>query len=279
MKGIYIAIMGNLIGGGQLRLLCLHGYSTSEEVMEMQMNVFEPSFADFLSDLVTLRFVNAPFRMEPDEVTADIANAFGPMSDDRTYYRWWHDHQVGLLDREYPHDGMEESVAMLAKIWNEEGPFDGIIGFSQGAALASVIAMGVKMQDPRFAEFSGLRVLVSMSGWAVKGGPYAELFKSSAQSCAELPESPLPALAAYFSAGGLGKDRGRRNSEELLKIFAARKSSQEGDAGKDVVLQEWHAGGHLISRPTEQLRNLLLDVKAVKDAQVAKDSTRQCSRS
>eukprot|EP00752_Nemacystus_decipiens_P004365 g3989.t1 len=34
--------------------------------------------------------------------------------------------------------GVEESLAFLRKVWDEQGPFDGLLGFSQGAAMASI---------------------------------------------------------------------------------------------------------------------------------------------
>lgn len=34
--------------------------------------------------------------------------------------------------------GVEESLEYLRKVWEEQGPFDGLLGFSQGAAMASV---------------------------------------------------------------------------------------------------------------------------------------------
>ncbi|CAM9936307.1 unnamed protein product, partial [Choristocarpus tenellus] len=34
--------------------------------------------------------------------------------------------------------GLEESLSLLASVWDRQGPFDGLMGFSQGAAMASV---------------------------------------------------------------------------------------------------------------------------------------------
>ena len=38
------------------------------------------------------------------------------------------------------HTGAEESLALIEQIWQDSGPFDGIMGFSQGAMLAAVVA-------------------------------------------------------------------------------------------------------------------------------------------
>ncbi|CAM9271014.1 unnamed protein product [Ectocarpus sp. 12 AP-2014] len=34
--------------------------------------------------------------------------------------------------------GLEDSLAFLRQVWDEQGPFDGLLGFSQGAAMASI---------------------------------------------------------------------------------------------------------------------------------------------
>lgn len=37
-----------------------------------------------------------------------------------------------------PPQGLEESLAFLRQVWDEQGPFDGLLGFSQGATMASI---------------------------------------------------------------------------------------------------------------------------------------------
>lgn len=43
-----------------------------------------------------------------------------------------------MLYSRIPLQGVEESLAFLRKVWDERGPFDGLLGFSQGAAMASL---------------------------------------------------------------------------------------------------------------------------------------------
>lgn len=49
---------------------------------------------------------------------------------------WWRASDDGKV-----YTGLEESVEMLAKIWAEQGPFDGVAGFSQGGGVASWMAV------------------------------------------------------------------------------------------------------------------------------------------
>merc|ERR1712008_318231 len=150
-------------------------------------------------------------------------------------------------DRIYPHEGMDSSIKRLARHWTDAGPFDGIVGFSQGAAVGAAIAMGVLKGDGRFDAFaSTMRVLVAFSGWAVKGGAYAELFTT--------PSSHVPRpLSIYISAGAHRKDGGRRKSEELIELFMSAKVPAQ-------VTCDWHDGAHIIPRPTPKLQQLLTKV-------------------
>ena len=45
--------------------------------------------------------------------------------------------RVRWMDPTAP-QGLEESLAFLRRVWDEQGPFDGLLGFSQGAAMASI---------------------------------------------------------------------------------------------------------------------------------------------
>lgn len=38
------------------------------------------------------------------------------------------------------HTGADKSLELIETIWADSGPFDGIMGFSQGAMLAGVVA-------------------------------------------------------------------------------------------------------------------------------------------
>ncbi|NXT16996.1 OVCA2 Esterase, partial [Prunella fulvescens] len=46
--------------------------------------------------------------------------------------------------------GLEESLSAVAAALAEHGPFDGLLGFSQGAALAAMVCALRARGDPRF---------------------------------------------------------------------------------------------------------------------------------
>lgn len=47
--------------------------------------------------------------------------------------------------------GFQESLELIKRTIKEEGPFDGIMGFSQGAALSAIICMTEIAQNFKFA--------------------------------------------------------------------------------------------------------------------------------
>lgn len=84
-------------------------------------------------------------------------------------YGWWFntkDHTFKATEPSSLSVGFEDSVALIEKTFNDLGPFDGILGFSQGAAFASILcAMQQKkciviityitvFLDPRFHSLS-----------------------------------------------------------------------------------------------------------------------------
>jgi len=101
------------------RVLCLHGWRTSGDIMKNQMAAFR-SHIDM--DYV---YLDAPFRAtgEPD---AGIAT-FYP---NRDYFEWY-------LKDETAAEGKRKSLEYILSVLLKQGPFDGIIGFSQGAGMAT----------------------------------------------------------------------------------------------------------------------------------------------
>lgn len=65
--------------------------------------------------------------------------------------------------------GLEETIEYIDDVFQQEGPFDGIIGFSQGATLASLIASLVSNKSPRVTNVAkSLRFCVMISGFCVR---------------------------------------------------------------------------------------------------------------
>jgi predicted esterase len=109
----------------RLKILCLHGYNGTADVLRQQMQPLSSG----LSELADFTYVTAPSRSVGD---------FG----------WWHAVGIGQNAQQGP--GVFASGAIQYKGWNrtqdwmigvfqQQGPFDGVFGFSQGAALTGLL--------------------------------------------------------------------------------------------------------------------------------------------
>lgn len=57
-------------------------------------------------------------------------------------YGWWFNTEDHVFKACIPSDlsvGFEDSISLIDKTFQEYGPFDGILGFSQGAAFVTIL--------------------------------------------------------------------------------------------------------------------------------------------
>ncbi|KAK3046349.1 hypothetical protein LTR09_012165 [Extremus antarcticus] len=98
-----------------MRILCLHGYGTSGDIMKLQLDAFIRQ-ADASYEFVFLG----------GEFECPKAKGIGNLYDGPTFC---------FMESVRPHD-VRNALDYLEHFVVEEGPFDGLIGFSQGASLA-----------------------------------------------------------------------------------------------------------------------------------------------
>ena len=116
------------------KVLCLHGWRTNGEILSMQMASLQ---ANTTMDCV---FIDAPFpgRGDPDKGIA----LFYP---DRPYYEWFYrakqddanDSSASNLKASDIYENLEESIKFLKNHIESNGPYDGLLGFSQGASMVT----------------------------------------------------------------------------------------------------------------------------------------------
>jgi len=73
-----------------------------------------------------------------DNTTTSKSEDGEPAVDTGPHLAWWHTVTDWLTTPVYP--GVEESIAVIDKFIKENGPFDGLLGFSQGAVMAAVLS-------------------------------------------------------------------------------------------------------------------------------------------
>ncbi|ORX57405.1 hypothetical protein DM01DRAFT_1334031 [Hesseltinella vesiculosa] len=95
---------------------------------------------DKIADLV---YITAPhLSLHPDHTSEALREAAADPTapEELKPFGWW------LPSDGEQFEGLDESMTLLKKVLIEQGPFDGVFGFSQGAALASMLTA---MMDDR----------------------------------------------------------------------------------------------------------------------------------
>jgi len=122
----------------KMKILCLHGKGTNSEIFEMQTE----NFRQLLPSNYQYTFIDGEYEAAP---APGIDNVFpGP------YRRYLPDNSV---------ESTAEQHGFISEIIAEEGPFDGVLAFSQGASLIASILLHHEIEKPlsrppfRFAVF------------------------------------------------------------------------------------------------------------------------------
>ncbi|VVA92527.1 unnamed protein product [Arabis nemorensis] len=147
------------------RFLCLHGFRTSGEIMKTQLHKWPQSVLDRL-DLV---FLDAPF---PCQGKSDVDGIFDP-----PYYEWF---QFNKEFTEY--ENFENCLEYLEDRMIKLGPFDGLIGFSQGAILSGGLP-GLQATGKALQRVAKIKFLIIIGGAKFKSTSVAEnAYSSSLQT-------------------------------------------------------------------------------------------------
>ncbi|CAM6119132.1 unnamed protein product [Calypogeia fissa] len=106
----------------KLRILCLHGFRTSGKIMAQQLALAK--WTPLIGDIAELEFVDAPW---PASGASLVEKQFeGP------YFEWFQS------SKDYKEiSGLDKATNHYSDYVSLHGPFDGLLGFSQGAVLAA----------------------------------------------------------------------------------------------------------------------------------------------
>ncbi|GAU21742.1 hypothetical protein TSUD_328670 [Trifolium subterraneum] len=130
----------------KMKILCLHGFRTSGGFIKKQISKWDPSiFSQF-----HLEFPNGKF---PAGGKSDIEGIFPP-----PYFEWFQ------FDKDFTeYTNLDECISYLTEYIIANGPFDGFLGFSQGATLSALL-IGYQAQGKLLKEHPPIKFLVSISG-------------------------------------------------------------------------------------------------------------------
>lgn len=98
------------------------------------------------------------------------ARAAGPCSPEEQPRGWWFSEEeadvFSALEESTVCRGLQEALETVARALDTLGPFDGLLGFSQGAALAAYVCALGQAGDPRFPL---PRFIILVSGFCPRG--------------------------------------------------------------------------------------------------------------
>lgn len=125
-----------------MRVLCLHGYRRNGWIMNRQL------------------------RPLVGGLDAEFVASDGPALESGEN-GWWN----GDVPDGQPYRGWDRTREWLVSTFQERGPFDGVLGFSQGAALTGLLP-GLASEDARICA----RFVVLMSGFRSEATEHKALF-------------------------------------------------------------------------------------------------------
>ncbi len=140
-----------------------------------------------LSDVADFHFINGPHLVQPISGLGGLDSPEGHDTvDENTPIEeqpraWW------LAKDDGSYEGWEETVSLLNKSFEELGPLDGIMGFSQGACLAGLLASA--FEDPKRMpglqlrqDQKPLRFAIAISGFRSREPRHTQLFAQKIQT-------------------------------------------------------------------------------------------------
>ncbi|PLB39257.1 alpha/beta hydrolase [Aspergillus candidus] len=234
-----------------LKLLLLHGYTQSGPLFHIKSRALIKHITKaFPLHEVSAIYPTGPFQLSPSDIPGFDPSQPPDPDDVPSIFAWYR--RADAADPPL-YVGLEAGLEAVAKTIREEGPFDGVVGFSQGAAMAGMVAAlldgddsarrdafgkfatsPAAMEYPRaFADESlrkiqpPLKFAVCYSGFRAPGPRYRGFYED--------PPIRTPVLHVLGSLDTV-VDEGR--SRSLIEACV-------GDPEKEGNVV-WHPGGHFV---------------------------------
>lgn len=207
----------------KLRILALHGYRQSDVIFSAKLGSLRKGF----KKEIDFTFVRAPHKVPPE-------NDAGQEDTDENGYGWWFNTEDHVFKAVVPSDlcvGFDDSVAVIEKAFTEQGPFDGILGFSQGAAFVSILC-AMKKKKILQIEFD---FAIIISGFNSLCAPHAKYYDE---------EIDIPSLHVYGE------------SDQVIPTVMAEQISRLFPNKKEVR----HKGGHYVPSKKDIYKDFVMEM-------------------
>nr|XP_043623950.1 esterase OVCA2-like isoform X2 [Erigeron canadensis] len=188
------------------RFLCLHGHLSSATILEQQLKVWPES----VTSKMEFVYVNGSVPLDYDDGTS-VDQYFG-----------WFDFDKVTMDQ---YEIIDEGIAYIEDRMIELGPFDGLLGFSEGALISASLP-GLQQQGLCLKKVEKIEHVIVISGG---GYPVPELTE---------PALPFPINIPSLHIFG-ETDIARRHAPELVDAYV-----------DPLVL--YHHGGHEVPKLDEE---------------------------
>ncbi|CCU99871.1 unnamed protein product [Malassezia sympodialis ATCC 42132] len=164
--------------GKKLRVLLLHGYAMNQFSFRKRLMALQKE----CKDIAEFVFANGPHHVQafPNAANPDPPP---PSPDDpleKQPRAWW-------MSREEGYVGWESAIQSLAQLSREQGPFDGVLGFSQGGTAAAVVAASIEHpellpENLEAIQTTPLKFMISVSGFRPNDSAFDPLFSVPLQT-------------------------------------------------------------------------------------------------
>ena len=132
-----------------LRILCLHGFTQNPTLFSAKTAALRKALTKHFSPArgydIHFFYLPGPHRIIPADIPGCVPDVSGTGDEQPETLGWWigKGSEGGMGSEakgEHIYEGVEQSMDVIADCIRDEGPFDGVIGFSQGAAAAAMTA-------------------------------------------------------------------------------------------------------------------------------------------
>ncbi|KAG1309341.1 hypothetical protein G6F64_005388 [Rhizopus arrhizus] len=148
------------MSGNKLRILCLHGYTQNAAMFRKRTSAMRKSL-DHLAEFV---YITAPHHVGPPKISNQEVLTKYDVSEGHKPYGWWYAPKHKPTRNGYL-IGYKESINYVQQVLDKQGPFDGILGFSQGASFAAILTELLEKSSPGFDHHAPFKFSVIVSGF------------------------------------------------------------------------------------------------------------------
>nr|XP_012227113.1 PREDICTED: UPF0483 protein CG5412 isoform X2 [Linepithema humile] len=192
----------------RLRILALHGYRQSDVIFSAKLGSLRKGF----KKEIDFTFLRAPHKIPSrNEVSEDV---------DENGYGWWFNTEDRVFKATEP----------------KQGPFDGILGFSQGAAFVNILC-AMKKKKKLQIEFN---FAIAISGFKSLCAPHAIYYDE---------EIDIPSLHIYGE------------NDQIIPTVMAEQVSGLFTNKKEIR----HEGGHYIPSKKDIYKSFIMEMLANKN--------------